>query len=118
MMTVSRLFSPRWTRRSFAGTLAAASAATALSPVAGVATPAAAAATQLSVAATVGGLRLLPPYEAPYDVAGRRELAMDALTFYVRQKGNVPGRSVYQLPAAPWLGGNLDPVPRYAWDMA
>src|SRR5205823_11531737 len=42
----------------------------------------------------------------------------DALTFYVRQKGIFPGRSAYQLPAAPWLGGNLDPASRYAWDMA
>jgi enterochelin esterase-like enzyme len=68
-------------------------------------------------AAAAAGLPPFPADEAPFDAGARRELAMDALTFFVRQHGLFPGRGVYQLPAAPWFGGAEAPAPKRAWDM-
>jgi len=70
-----------------------------------------------AAARAVGGLTLLPPGETPYDAAARRDLAADALTYLVRQQGNFPGRSVYQLPSAPWFGGYELPTSERSWDM-
>jgi len=40
---------------------------------------------------------------APFDARARHELALDALTYFVRQQGHFPGHSVFQLPAPVWL---------------
>ncbi|HEU5317661.1 MAG TPA: alpha/beta hydrolase-fold protein [Chloroflexota bacterium] len=53
---------------------------------------------------------------APFDAAGRTELAKDLLTYFVRQKGTFPGRPLYYLPAAPWVGGWEPTSARAAWD--
>jgi enterochelin esterase-like enzyme len=55
---------------------------------------------------------------APFDTAGRRNLAMDLLTFFARQQGLFPGRGVYLLPAAPWFGGHEPMAKKRAWDIA
>src|SRR5436305_15135378 len=41
----------------------------------------------------------LPAGAAPFDSAGRHDLALDLLTFFVRQQALFPGRGVYLLPA-------------------
>jgi enterochelin esterase-like enzyme len=58
-----------------------------------------------------------PAAEAPFDAVGRRSLAEDLLTFFVKQKGLFPGRSVYLLPAAPWFGGWEPASSLMAWDL-
>src|SRR6266542_717242 len=63
------------------------------------------------------GLTLLPPAAAPLDGAGRRDLANDALTFFVRQQGLFPGRWVYQLPVPAWLGGYEGRSASVSWDV-
>jgi enterochelin esterase-like enzyme len=57
----------------------------------------------LAGASAPAALRPFPPGEAPFAADGRRELARDALTYFVRQHGLFPGRGVYILPAAAWL---------------
>ncbi len=91
-----------------------------LSPAPGVlaAAPAGPAPATLEATGVPGALRPLPPNAAPFDAAGRAALAMDLLTYFVRQQGLFPGRTVYLLPAAPWFGGYESPSPRRAWDMA
>ncbi|HEU5314475.1 MAG TPA: alpha/beta hydrolase-fold protein [Chloroflexota bacterium] len=59
----------------------------------------------------------LPPGAAPLDGAGRRDLALDALTFLVRQQGVFPGRWIYQLPAPGWLGGYDARSAAVTWDV-
>jgi enterochelin esterase-like enzyme len=66
--------------------------------------------------AAAGGLQLLPPNEAPFDAGARRDLAMDALTYFARQQGTIAGRGVYQLPVAPWLDGSEAPSSRRVWE--
>lgn len=61
-------------------------------------------------------LQPFPASERPFDAGGRSELAKDLLTFFVKQKGLFPGRGVYLLPAAPWVGGWEPVSPRMAWD--
>src|SRR5688500_17855772 len=51
------------------------------------------------------GLIAMPAGASPLDGAGRRDLALDALTYFPRQQGLFPGRWVYQLPVPGWLGG-------------
>src|SRR5688572_21109900 len=58
-----------------------------------------------------------PAHTAPFDAAGRRFLAEDLLTFFVKQKGLFPGRDVYLLPAAPWFGGWEPAATQMAWDL-
>lgn len=62
-------------------------------------------------------LQPFPATAAPFDAAGRSELAKDLLTFFVRQQGLFPGRGVFLLPAAPWFGGWQDISARAAWDL-
>ena len=60
---------------------------------------------------------------APFGAAGRHDLARDALTFFVRQQGNFPGRAVFQLPVPTWwtaqgLEGEGEAPPEVrSWDM-
>ena len=41
----------------------------------------------------------------PFGPEDRFALALDALTYFVRQQGIFPGRWIYQLPVPPWYGG-------------
>ena len=99
-------------RRSF---LAATTAATGAALAARA--PLGALASALAQTAKVGGLLPLPAAAAPFDAAGRRDLAADLLTFFVKQKGLFPGRGVFLLPAAPWFGGWEPSSSRLAWDL-
>src|SRR5918995_3793628 len=99
-------------RRSF---LAATTAATGAAVCARA--PLAALADGLAQSAVFGGLIPFPAREAPFGAAGRRSLAADLLTFFVKQKGLFPGRGVYLLPAAPWFGGWEPASSRMAWDL-
>jgi enterochelin esterase-like enzyme len=51
----------------------------------------------------IAGMRAFAAGLPPFDVPARHELALDALTYFVRQGGHFPGRSVFQLPAPAWL---------------
>ena len=99
-------------RRSF---LAASTAATGAAISARA--PLAALADSPSQSAQFGGLVPFPAREAPFADAGRRNLAADLLTYFVKQKGLFPGRGVYLLPAAPWFGGWEPASSRMAWDL-
>src|SRR5688500_13290701 len=67
--------------------------------------------------AQLGGLIPFPAREAPFGAAGRRSLAADLLTYFVKQKGLFPGRGVHLLPAAPWFGGWEPASSHMAWDL-
>ena len=100
------------TRRSFL---------TAASAVAGAAVstraPLGALANGLAQSVSVPALLPFPASASPFDAAGRRSLAEDLLTFFVKQKGLFPGRGVYLLPAAPSFGGWEPAADRMAWDL-
>ena len=72
----------------------------------------------LAAPAKNAGLVALPAGAAPFDGAGRRDLALDALTYLVRQQGLFPGRWVYQLPAPGWLGGYEPRGASVSWDVS
>jgi endo-1,4-beta-xylanase len=81
------------------------------------------AALEESPALRLEGLRPFSPEGAPFGAAGRHDLARDALTFFVRQQGNFPGRAVFQLPVPTWwtaqgLEGEGEAPPEVrSWDM-
>ena len=96
-------------RRSFltsAGVLSGGAAAVRFAPLAALAAP----------PAQLLELQPFPTDAAPFDAAGRSDLARDILTFFVRQQGLFPGRGVFLLPAAPWFGGWEPVSARAAWD--
>jgi enterochelin esterase-like enzyme len=106
-----KIMQRRLARRTFLGTaIGSATAATLASAIPG---GVALAAPKAQGAALVA----LPPNAAPLDGAGRRDLALDALTFMVRQQGIFPGRWVYQLPAPGWLGGYDARSAAVGWDV-
>ena len=90
---------------------------TAASAVAGAAVSARAPLGALAQSAPVPALLPFPASASPFDAAGRRLLAEDLLTFFVKQKGLFPGRGVYLLPTAPWFGGWEPAAERMAWDL-
>jgi enterochelin esterase-like enzyme len=51
----------------------------------------------------IPGMLPFAPALPPFDVRARHEMALDALTYFVRQQGHFPGHSVFQLPAPVWL---------------
>ena len=51
----------------------------------------------------IPGMRPFAAGLPPFVARARHELALDALTYFVRQGGHFPGRSVFQLPAPVWL---------------
>src|SRR5688572_2174380 len=99
-------------RRSFlaATTAAAGAAVTARAPLGAFAS-------SLAQNPQFGGLIPFPAREAPFNASGRKDLASDLLTFFVKQKGLFPGRGAYLLPAAPWFGGWEPRSDRMAWDL-
>ncbi|MBI3969776.1 MAG: hypothetical protein HY332_00685 [Chloroflexi bacterium] len=120
-MAVQALGLRRSTRRALGIGAAAAACGAALSRIsnaAGAAPSASPAAASSPPGVTIGGLRPVPPGEAPFDAAGRHSLAMDLLTFFARQQGIFPGRGVFLLPAAPWFGGHEPAATKRVWDMS